>query len=132
MQIIKIVLGIFLLLVAWGYIFQKKLIYKINAWMRDFVFNDQTVLFSGCRVAILLIVLGVIALFSGMQDLITISPLKPQIAAQILEQARHEIANQRFPSAVQRCRILIRSNPNSIEAWEVLVTALSAMGEKEK
>lgn len=131
MVILKITLGVLLLLAAWGYLFQKKLIFKLNAWMREVIFSDQVALFSGRRVAILLLVLGAIALFSGLESFIKPPILQPHIQAQMLEQARQDLANKRHFSVIQRCRYVVKANPDSQEAWELLIETYARMGEKE-
>ncbi len=131
MIIIKIIFGALLLFVAWTYIFHKKLAFQLNAWMREYVFNDQIVLFSGRRIAILLLILGGVALFSGLEGIIDVQPVKPNIAATMIEEARKDSKNGRYSAVVRRCRELIRSTPNSVEAWELLVDAYSRLGEKQ-
>lgn len=129
---LKILIGLLALLIAWAYIFHNKLIFQINAWMRKTVFSDEMVLFSGRRVAVLLFVLGCVALFSGLQNMIQTQPIKPNIAAQMLEQAREDFRNKKYNYVVNRCVVLVRSNPNSVEAWELLATTWWTMGEKKK
>lgn len=132
MIILKITLGILLLLAAWGYLFQKKLIFKLNAWMREIVFSDQVALFSGRRVAILLMVLGGLSLFSGLGSFVQGPVMTPELAAQILTQARQDLLSKEYARAIRRGRELVKSNPSSIPAWEFLVEAYTRVGEKDK
>ncbi len=132
MVILKITLGILLLLAAWGYLFQKKLIFKLNAWMREIVFSDQVALFSGRRVAILLMVLGAISLFSGLGNFVQGPNITPEVAAQMLEQARQDLLHKEYASAIRRGRQLSKSNPKSIDAWEFLAEAYTRAGDKER
>ncbi|MCG3204110.1 MAG: hypothetical protein KCHDKBKB_00813 [Elusimicrobia bacterium] len=131
MVTLKITLGLLLLIVAWGYIFQKRLIFKLNAWMRNVVFSDELALFSGRRVAVLLILLGGISLFSGLEKLIVPMPIQPQIANQILTIARKDFSEKRYSQVIVRCRQLVQDSPNNIAARELMVHAYSRMGEKE-
>ncbi len=131
MHILKILLGLFALVGAWSYIFHNKLIFRLNAWMRENVFSDQVVLFSGRRVAILLTVLGGLSLFSGLENLIELQPVKPRITAEIIQQARVDLGQKKYKQVISRCRELTKTNPDSVEAWELLVSAWSEMGEKE-
>lgn len=131
MGIFKIILGLLLIFIAWTYLFHNKLIFRLNTWMRENVFNDQVVLFSGRRVAILLVVLGAVALFSGLEGIVQFQEVKPHIAAQIIGQAKQDLAQKKYKNAVYKCRTLLKTNPNSIEAWELLVQIHSRMGEKE-
>lgn len=131
MYILKIVIGLLALVFAWSYLFHNKLVFRLNAWMREYVFNDNVVLFSGRRVAILLVILGALALFSGLENMVLIQPIQPHIAAQIIDQARIDLAKKKYPQVITRCRELIKSNPDYIPAWELLVSAWSEMGEKD-
>lgn len=131
MQILKIVLGILALLVAWAYVFRHKIIFAVNAWMREYVFSDHVVLFSGRRLAALLFLLGGLAVFSGISGVINVQVIKPNIAAQMLEEARSDLKKKRYSLVVNRCKELVRSNPREQEAWEMLVIAWWAMGEKD-
>jgi tetratricopeptide (TPR) repeat protein len=132
MVILKITLGILLLLAAWGYLFQKKLIFKLNAWMREIVFSDQVALFSGRRVAILLMVLGGISLFSGLGKFVQGPTFTPEISAQMLAQARQDLMHKEYPNAIRRGRELAKANPKSIEVWEFLAEAYSRAGDKDR
>lgn len=132
MVILKIALGFLALAIAWSYIFQKKFIFQINAWMREYVFSDQVALFSGRRVAVLLLILGSLALFSGLQSIIQVQPIKPNIAAQMLSEAHKDFREKKYLRVVNRCRALVRVNPDSAEAWELLVESWWVMGEKSK
>lgn len=132
MVILKVALGLSLLVVAWAYLFKKDLIFKLNAWMRESIFSDQVALFSGRRVAILLMVLGALSLFSGLNTFVRPTALPPAIADQILAQAREDLAQKRYPNALRRCRELVKRNPDSIAAWETLIETHSRMGEKDK
>jgi cytochrome c-type biogenesis protein CcmH/NrfG len=132
MQLIKIVLGVLALGLAWAVLFRTGLIFKLNTWMRDNVFNDRLILFSGRRVAVLLLVLGGVALFSGVEDIIEVPPIKSNIAAKMLEDARQDFREARYLEVVRRCKELVRADPKNIEAWELLATGWWALGEKEQ
>jgi len=132
MQFLKIFLGLIAVVLAWVLAFRSGLIFRLNQWMRDYVFSDQIVLFAGRRVAVLLLILGVIALFSGVEDVVSVRQIKPKIAAEILLQAEKDLANRNFRLVILRSKELVRSNPNYIKAWELLATAWWARGEKEK
>lgn len=131
MTALTIFFGLTLLVLAWLIIFQKNLVFKLNAWMRENIFNDHVVLFSGRRVAILLFVLGIVAVFSGIRNVIEVPAIPPKTAAEMIAQSREHLAHGEFAQVVNRCKILVRANPSSIEAWELLVAAWSAMGEKD-
>ena len=131
MQTLKILLGVLAVLLAWTFLFRTNLILKINAWVRENVFSDRVILFSGRRVAILLLVLGAVAIFSGLEEVVEVQPIKPKIAATILDQARQNLNSGEHAHAIRRARELIRSNPKDAEAWRILALAAWASGQKE-
>ena len=131
MDFLKIVLGIAALAVAWAVVFRSKLIFSFNSWVRDRIFSDQLVLFSGRRMAILLVVLGGVALFSGLEGIIDVQTIKPNIAHSMLEQAKNDFRQGKHSRVISRCKELLRSDSKNKEAWELLATACWAIGDKE-
>jgi cytochrome c-type biogenesis protein CcmH/NrfG len=129
MTTLKILLGLLFLGLAWLYVFRKNLVFQLNSWMRENVFNDQVVLFSGKRVAVLLFMLGFVALFSGVKNVIRVESIPPNIAANMIAQSREHLARKEYSQVVARCKELVHANPNSKDAWELLAMAWSAMGE---
>ena len=132
MQILKIALGLLALLIAWLFLFRKKLIFAINEFMRRRVFSDRVVLFQGRRMASLLVILGVVALFSGVEGVIDVQAIRPKIAAVMMAQAREDLRLGRYTKVVNRCRELVHSDPKNVDAWELLANAWWAMGQKDR
>jgi len=132
MHYLKITIGLSAVALAWLVLFRTGVIFRVNAWMRDTVFSDRLVLFSGRRVALLLIVLGGLSLFSGVEQVIEVRSLKPEVAASILEEARKDFRGGHYTRVVTRCKELIRSDPKNAEVWELLATAWWALGQKEE
>jgi tetratricopeptide (TPR) repeat protein len=130
MTMLKIFLGLLLLGLAWIYIFRKNMVFQLNQWMRETVFNDQVALFSGKRVAVLLFALGLIALFSGIKNVVTVQGIPPNVAADMISQSREHLAKKEYAQVVARCKELVRANPSSVEAWELLAAAWSALQQK--
>lgn len=131
MEFLKIGLGVAALLVAWIFIYRTNLILKVNSWLRERVFSDRLVLFSGRRVAVLLLVLGAVAIFSGLDEVTEVQPIKPNIEAAMLEQARANLGAGQYTQAIRRSRELVRANPKNLDAWETLALAAWASGQKE-
>ena len=131
MLFLKIIFGLFLLVVAWGYFFKKQLIFKLNSLMRDFVFNDQVVLFSGRRVALLLMVLAGISLFSGLENSRKRDPFPKEVAEQMLGQARIDFSQKKYANVIKRCKSLVKADPKYVDAWVLMVETWSRMGEKD-
>ncbi len=132
MHFLKILLGLFALLLAWVVVFRSGLVFKFNAWMRERIFSDQFVLFSGKRVAVLLLVLGAVSFFSGLEQVINIQQIKPSMAASLLEQARRDFKVRHYTRVINRCKVLVRSNPQDAQAWELLAMSWHSLGEKQK
>src|SRR5687767_8701331 len=109
MDFLQIIAGIFALILAWALVLRHKLIFKINAWLRERIFSDELILFSGGRVAVLLIVLGGVALFSGLENVVDLQPIKANIASSILHQARQDLKEGKHRRVINRCKILVRS-----------------------
>jgi cytochrome c-type biogenesis protein CcmH/NrfG len=128
---LKILLGILAVAAAWLVIFRRSFIFKLNQLMRERVFNDQLVLFSGRRVAILLIVLGGLALFSGISDIRDAQPIPDHIAREIILKAQSDLATGQYHRVVKRTRDLVRSNPKNTDAWELLTQGAWAMGQRD-
>ncbi|MBV9079866.1 MAG: hypothetical protein JO102_01965 [Elusimicrobia bacterium] len=128
----KIILGVLALSIAWLFVFRKKLIFAINDLMRRRVFSDQLALFQGRRVAALLTLLGIVALFSGIEGVIDVQAIRPNIAAEMLTQARRDLQLGHYTKVVNRCKELVRSDPKNIDAWELLATAWWAIGQKDR
>ncbi len=132
MPILKILLGLLALLLAWLFVYRAKLVYALNDFMRRRIFSDHVVLFQGRRMAALLTVLGIIAMFSGVEAVIDVQAIKPKIAAEMMTQAHEDLKEGHYSRVITRCRELVRSDPKNVEAWELLATAWWAVGQKDQ
>lgn len=132
MPILKILLGLLALLLAWLFVYRTKLVYALNDFMRRRIFSDHVVLFQGRRMAALLTILGIVAMFSGVESVIDVQAIKPKIAAEMLVQAQEDLREGHFTKVVTRCKELVRSDPQNVAAWELLATAWWAIGQKDR
>src|SRR5258706_8506826 len=132
MSIIKILIGFLDLFFAWGLLFQAGLIFKINAWIRERIFNDQLILFSRRRLAVLLTLLGGVALFSGVDNVINFQRVNPEVLERVLDQARGEFHLHHYPHVISRCKQILRSSPENLETWELLEMSYWATNEKSQ
>jgi hypothetical protein len=132
MGILKILLGFMALLLGWGLLFKTGLIFRINAWLKENVFNDQMVLYSRRRLALLLFVLGVVALFSGVESVFRDAVISSENVETLIGQARGSFKLQKYERVVSICRTILRSNPRNVPARELLSNALWALGQKEE
>ena len=131
MDVLKIVLGLAAVFLAWLFVFRSSLVLKVNAWIRNTVFNDQMVLFSGRRVAMLLLILGALAIFSGVDNVVDDQSIKPNVAAAMLDEAQAMVKTGKFDAAMRRLKELLRSNPQNVEAWNLMATAAWAAGKRD-
>jgi len=132
MPILKILLGLLALLLAWLFIYRTKLLYALNDFMRRRIFSDHVVLFQGRRMAALLTLLGIVAMFSGVESVIDVQVIKPKIKAEMMTQAREDLRQGHFGRVVNRAKELVRADPQNVEAWDLLATAYWAVGQKER
>jgi cytochrome c-type biogenesis protein CcmH/NrfG len=132
MSILLILLGLLALFLAWLFIYRAKLLFALNEFMRQRVFSDHVVLFQGRRMAALLTLLGAVALFSGVESVVNVQAIKPNIASEMIAQARDDLKGGRYAKVVNRCKELVRSDPKNLEAWELLAGAWWAMGRKDR
>lgn len=129
---IKILLGLIALASAWAVLFQRGLVFKINAWVRENIFNDRVVLFSGKRVAVLLLILGGVCIFSAIEDATYIEPIRPHIASKMREDANQDFREGRYQRVVKLCQELVRGDPRDVEAWQMLAYASWALGNRDQ
>jgi len=129
---LKITSGILALLIAWALVFRKQLIYEVNRWMREYAFSDQWVIFSGTRVAVLLFILGGVALFSGIDTMTQRQVLKPAIVTRLLERARENFENRQFDQVITKMGLILQSTPENLAARELLIAAYFSTKQPEK
>jgi len=132
MQIIQIFLGLLALFLAWVLIFKKPLIFKLNAFMREHIFTDHLVLFSGGRMALLLLVLGVVALYSGIDSVTRDQNFRPRLVSKIFDHAQEDYKKGDYEAALIKCRELLTVNPTNQSALELMMRAQWALGQKEE
>jgi len=132
MKLLLIAVGFLSLCLAWMVMYRTGIVLRFNAWMRERVFTDSHVLFSGQRIAFLLLILGAVSLFSGMEQWIEMQTVQPHIAVAMLEQAQVDFRQRKYVHVINRCKVLVRTDSRNIEAWELLVKSYWATGQKDK
>lgn len=132
MEFLKVSVGVVLLLSAWLVLFRTGLIFKLNAWIRENVFSDNVILFSRRRMAILLLLLGSIALFSGIEGLVDERKIQPRIAAEIIDLAEADFQKQRYENVIKRCRDVVRSDAKNLKAWRLMAASWWATNQKKQ
>ena len=131
MESLKIIIGFVFVLLAWAFIYRTTLIIRVNAWIREYIFSDKLILFSNRRMAILLFLLGCVALFSGLEGLVEVESIKPEIAHQMIVQAKLDFRHGDYSKVITRCKVLVRAEPKNEAAWELLANAWWAMGDRK-
>jgi len=129
---LKIICGIFALLAAWALIFRKQLVYEFNRWMREYAFSDQWVIFSGTRVAVLMFILGALALFSGIETINQTQVLKPSVVSKMLVGTYEDFKQKKFDRVIQKSELILKSYPENQGAREYLIGAYFATHQSEK
>src|ERR1044071_6646474 len=104
MQIFKIFLGFLALILAWSLLFRSGIIFHLNSWLKENVFNDQVVLYSRRRLALLLFLLGVVSLFSGVENVMQDKGLSPEVIQQLSLEARNSFNKKEYQRTINLCR----------------------------
>jgi hypothetical protein len=131
MHLAKIISGISAIALAWVILFRSGFIFRINKWMRERIFSDQLVLFSGRRLSVLLLILGGVSLFSGLQDVTQYRAIPAHIAEKMREEAEIDFRSGHYQRVIRRCQELVRSDPKDLQSWQLLTNSLWALGEKD-
>ena len=132
MQILKILIGFLALGLAWSLLFKTGIIFKINTWIKENIFNDQVVLYSRRRLALLLFFLGIVSLFSGVEKVVRAPEIGGDRIDQMIVEAKLNLKNRDYQRVLKICRVLIKSNPKNIQVREMEVSALWALGQKKE
>lgn len=88
--------------------------------------------FFGTRVAVLLFILGSVALFSGIETINQTQVLKPSVVAKMLEGTFEDFQSKKFDRVIQKSQLILKSNPENQEAREFLIGAYFATHQSEK
>ena len=132
MNILLIILGILFFFWAGVFLFRTGLIFKINTWMKEYVFSDQVALFSKRRMAILLFILGGVALFSGIEGIMEDDIIRPRIAASLIQLADENFQKGEYQKAIKVSAELLRSNPKNIPALKILAKSYWSLVDKKQ
>lgn len=131
MQILKILLGFLFLVLGWSLLFRTGLIFRLNAWFKENVFNDQLVLYSRRRISLLLFFLGIISLFSGIDSVMKDPMISVEGTSHLLEEAQGSFKAKDYKRVVKICRTILKRDSDNIPARELEINALYATGEKD-
>ncbi len=124
----KIIIGLVLLLVSLGYLYRPVWIMRLNALARVLVFNDTYLLHYRRRWGIPLFVAGAIFLFSGFNNL---SLEKPGRSSDVW-MAYRSFTSHQYRQTIVQCEGILAQDPDNEQAWSLLGSAWSALGNDAK
>lgn len=129
MVFLKIFIGILALFLGWLFLFRKDLVYKANHWIRTTVFDDQLALYSGQRIASLLLILGCVALISGLDNSFYLEMLKPYQTSRQLNRVRNEFERKHYAHAIQKGQEYLVRKPNDVEVMGLVALSYYMNGD---
>lgn len=100
--------------------------------MRDNIFSDQLVLFSGRRLGIFLLILGGVSLFSGIDQVVIVKKLTSEALTNLLDHAEEDFLKKRYKRVIIQSKEIVRSDPKNVRAWELSIESLLAVGDRKK
>jgi tetratricopeptide (TPR) repeat protein len=125
---IKIAIGFILLLLSLGYLYRPGFILKLNAWGRTLLFNDTHVLHYRRRWGLPLFAAATLFLFVGFRNL---AYERPRPAGDLWMAYRSFLARE-YRQSVSLCEGILVQDPDNAQAWGLMGSAWSALGETEK
>jgi hypothetical protein len=125
---IKILFGLLLLALSLGYLYRPVWILSLNALGRAYLFNDVHVLHYRRRWGIPLFVASSIFLFTGFNNL---SQQHRRPSAELWLAYRAFLSHQ-YRQTVVQCEGILAEDPDNTQAWSLLGSAWSSLGDQEK
>jgi hypothetical protein len=125
---LKIIAGLGLLLLSLGYLYRPSWVLRWNAWGRSLFFNDSHVLYFRRRWGLPLLITSVLFFYSGFANL---AEQRPQASFELWMAYRSFLAHE-YRQTVVRCEGLLVEDPKNVQAWSLLGSAWSALGDHEK
>jgi cytochrome c-type biogenesis protein CcmH/NrfG len=125
---LKIFVGLALLFVSVGYLYRPVWILRLNALARALVFNDTYLLHYRRRWGIPLFAAAAVFFFSGFNNL---SQYRPHPAARLWMAYRSFTAHE-YRQTIIQCEGILAEDPESQQAWSLLGSAWSALGNRDK
>jgi hypothetical protein len=125
---IKIIVGLALLLLSLGYLYRPAWILALNAFGRTVVFNDSHVLHNRRRWGLPLFAAAAVFLFTGLRNLAQERPIP---SADLWLAYRSFLAHE-YRQTIVRCEGILVEDPENAQAWSLLGSAWSALGDSDK
>ncbi|MFH1415408.1 MAG: hypothetical protein ABIH89_04930 [Elusimicrobiota bacterium] len=67
MSIIDFSIGVFVMLMGFGFLYRPNKVQQVNRWIRDNIFNDRLLLIHRRRVGVMLIFLGAAVIYFALK-----------------------------------------------------------------
>lgn len=125
---IKIFVGLLLLLISLGYLYRPAWILTLNAFARALLFNDSHVLHYRRRWGLPLFGAAAFFLMVGFRNL---SQQRPSPSADLWLAYRSFLSHE-YRQTITRCEGILAEDPENEQAWSLLGSAWSALGDVEK
>ena len=132
MDFLKVFIGILALFLAWAIVFKTRIIFRFNNWIRENVFTDDIVIFSGRRIAVLLLIMGGLALFSGIANITDNSLWTSKREARMMKNAETLFIEEKYAEVIELTENILNIEPDNLRALELMAGSFVAIGEKEK
>ena len=125
---IKIVIGMLFLLASLGYLYRPGWVLTVNAWARALVFNDSHVLHYRRRWGLPLFIAAAVFLITGFGNLAQ-QNVRPSAELWLAYRA---FLSHEYRHTIVQCEGILAQDPENAQAWSLLGSAWSAMGNQEK
>ncbi len=125
---IKIFVGLVLLLLSFAYLYRPAWVLKLNALGRTLFFNDAHVLHFRRRWGLPIFVVAALFLFTGFNDL---AQVRSRPSFELWMAYRSFLSHQYRPAIVQ-CEGILAQDPDNVQAWSLMGSAWSALGNQDK
>ncbi len=65
MRLLEVLIGLLLLIISVGYLYQPTIIIRFNAWGRKYLFNDQLLITHRKKIGVILLIISIVFLYGG-------------------------------------------------------------------
>jgi hypothetical protein len=126
---IKIIIGVVFLALSLGYLYRPGWVLKMNALGRAFLFNDTHILHYRRRWGLPLFAAAAVFLFVGLKNL---AETRSAPSSADLWLAHRAFLAREYREAIVRCEGILAVDQTNFQAWSLLGSAWSALGDQEK
>lgn len=128
----KILGGLFLLGLSFGYLYRPAFVLRVNAWARSLLFNDTFILLYRRRMGLVFFVCAVVFFYSGFVNLERMKARERPSTYLDLTDAYRAQRNQQYRGVIARCNEILKREPDNIHAWVLIGSASTALGQKDQ